>query len=282
MIDAHVHAFPDEAWGRRWQTEARFEPVRPGTLEDVAARMEAAGIEAAVLLLFSRPGGRSREQAAAEIRALNRWGLEVARRDSRFLPFVGVDPRVFTPDELVAEIRDGEAAGARGVKIVPPAMRLYADDPLLDPVLATCVELGLPVLSQSGAGGSTPPGPHGPFGRPAPWDVVLRRHRDLRVILAHLGHGYEDELVELARAHPALFADTSLRLGSPRDEHAWDDAAADRLVALIRRVGADRVLFGTNYPVADPVAYVERFGALPLTDRERELVAAANAASLLA
>jgi predicted TIM-barrel fold metal-dependent hydrolase len=281
VIDAHVHAFPTAEWGRSWQTEARFEPVRDGTLDDVTARMEAAGIEAGVLLLFARPGGRSREEAAGDIRALNRWGLDVARRDPRFLPFVGVDPNVLSPDELVAEIRDGTTAGARGVKIVPPAMQRYADDPLLEPVFATAVELGLPVLSQSGAGGSVPPGPRGPFGRPGAWDGVLSRHKDLRVVLAHMGHGFEDELVELMRAHDNVVTDTSLRLGHPRDEHPWDDEAAERLVALIRRVGAERVLFGTNYPIADPVEYVDRFNALPLTSLERELIGRENASVLI-
>ncbi len=281
MIAAHVHAFPTAEWGRSWQTEARFEPERDGTLDDVTARMEAAGIEAAVLLLFARPGGRSREQAVSEIRALNRWGLEVARQDARFLPFVGVDPNVLTADELVVDIRDGVAAGARGVKIVPPAMQRYADDPVLEPVFATAVELGLPVLSQSGAGGSVPPGPRGPFGRPGAWDGVLSRHKDLRVILAHMGHGLEDDLVELMRAHDNVVTDTSLRLGHPRDELPWDDEAAERLVTLIRRVGVERVLFGTNYPIADPVEYVDRFNALPLTSRERELIGRENASGLL-
>lgn len=281
MIDAHVHAFPVAEWGRAWQTEARFEPERSGTLEDVAARMGAAGIEAAVLLLFARPGGRPAHHVAADIRRLNGWGLEVGRRDARFLPFVGVDPNVLSPDELVSEIRDGAAGGARGVKMVPPAMQRYPDDPALEPVFATAVELGLPVLSQSGAGGSAPPGPRGPWGRPSAWEGALVRHRDLRLILAHLGHGFEDEVAELARRHDGVHADTSLQLGSPRDAEAWDAAAGDRLVTRIRRIGAERVLFGTNYPIADPVTYVERFRALPLTDLEREQVGRENAARLL-
>ena len=127
MIDAHVHAFPTAEWGRGWQTEARFEPVRDGTLDDVTARMDAAGIEAAILLLFARPGGRSRDQAAGEIRGLNRWGLDVARQDPRFMPFVGVDPNVLTEDELASEIRDAAAGVVRGeaqIRQAHPPQRL--------------------------------------------------------------------------------------------------------------------------------------------------------------
>ena len=280
MIDGHVHAFPDAAWGRSWQSEAGFEPHRDGTLRDLVARMESASIEAAVLLLFARPGRRGRGEAAPAIRALNRWGLDAAGRDPRLLPFIGVDPNALSPDEVVAEIRAGAGAGARGVKLVPPQMRLYADDPLLEPVFATCVELALPVLSQSGVGGTAPPGPRGPYGRPSAWDRVLRRFPELRLVLAHLGRGLEHELVELVRAHENVMTDTSLRLGGPHEP--WRHAAAAGLVDLLRRVGAERVLFGTNYPLTDPVEYVERFRALPLTDRERELIGRGNAVRLVA
>ena len=294
MIDAHVHAFPDPAAGRRWQEAAGFLAERPGTIEDVGTRMAAAGIDSAILLLFGRPGHRMREliaagadpdqarrRAADELRAYNSWGLDVARRDARFHAFVGVDPRVLDPDELASEISAAAAAGARGVKIVPPAMRLYADDPLLDPVHATCVEVGLPLLSQSGGGGSGPSGPRGPWGRPGPWDAVLRRHPNLRVVLAHLAHGLEEELVELMHRQPSVVSDTSLALGHPRDPQPWDTRSADRVVALIRRLGTDRVLFGTNYPITDPVAYAERLRALPLTDPERIRIERTNAARLL-
>ena len=104
MIDGHVHAFPDVTWGRSWQSEAGFEPERDGTLRDLVARMDSASIEAAVLLLFARPGRRGREEAAAAVRALNRWGLDAAGRDPRLLPFIGVDPNALSPDEVVAEI----------------------------------------------------------------------------------------------------------------------------------------------------------------------------------
>jgi predicted TIM-barrel fold metal-dependent hydrolase len=297
VIDVHVHAFPDAASGRRWQTSAEFEPERPGTIDDLGPRMAEAGIEQAVLLMFGRPGHRARElreqagpsldeavirdRVASGICAYNRWGCELAARDPRFRVFVGVDPQFLSADELVAEIRAGAAAGASGVKLVPPAMSLYPDDPLLEPVHATCVELGLPILSQSGAGGSAPPGPRGHFGHPAGWKAVLDRHPGLSVVLAHLGRGYDDELVDLVRRHETVMADTSLRLGSPRDDNPWGTVDVLRTTALIRRLGAERVLFGSNYPITDPVAYADRLGRLGLTDRELALIGRENALRLL-
>lgn len=293
MIDAHVHLFPDEAAGRAWQELAGFSAVRPGTVDDLGPRMAAAGIDRAIVLLFPRSAQRFDEITAAtdghvpqadahaavrrEIRALNRWGCGLARRDPRFDVFVGVNPRFMAAAELVAEIEAGRAAGARGVKIIPPAMRLYPDDPLLAPVFATCAEFGLPLLSQSGSGGSAA-GSQGPYGRPWGFAPVLAAFPRLRLVLAHLGRGYEVELIALAARFPGVFADTSLALGHPKDTEAWDPAPVR---SLIRRLGADRVLFGTNYPTTDPVEYRGRFEALRLSAGEAAAVAHDNALRLL-
>ena len=297
MIDVHVHLFPDADAGRTWQEQARFEPVREGTLEDLAPRMAAAGIERAVLLLFDRSARRAEAlRAAAEargevpdeaairtavadaLRAYDRWGWELAAHDPRFIAFTGVDPGWLSADELVALIDEGLAAGARGVKIVLPAQRRYPDDEALRPVLETCAARGLPLLAQSGLGGVGEPGPRGPFGRPGLWEPVLAALPGLRLILAHLGHGFEDEVAEVLARHDSVVTDTSLRLGSPRDEALWDPAPVR---AFIERVGAERVLFGTNYPIADPVVYAERIGTLGLRGRDHELVTRGNAERVL-
>lgn len=290
IVDAHAHAFPTAEAGRQWQ---RFlgvtEPRRTGQIDELAERVDAAGIDRAVVLLNARSGELHAELVAAgeldedairervrrQIFELNAWGCELGASDARFLPFVGVNVRYLSPAELVHEIDRGVERGARGVKIIPPSMQVYADDPLLRPVLARCVELRLPLLSQSGSGGGPPPRPGADhFGRPGRWDSVLREFgSDLTLILAHMGRGYEADVVALCAAHERVYTDTSLRLsglGRP------GEPTPDELVALIRRIGVDRVLLGTNYPFVDPVAYVARLEALPLTDDERAHVAGEN------
>lgn len=293
MIDVHTHLFPTAEAGRTWLELAGFEADRPGTVEDVGPRLEAAGIERAVVLMFPRsllelralrrddpatPEAAHRARVADRLRAMNRWASDLARRDRRFLAFIGVDPTVLAADEIRAEVEAGVAAGATGVKLIPGAMRRYPDDPELEPVYAACVAADLPLLSQSGTGGLPPYGPRGPFGRPAGFGPVLTAHPTLRLILAHLGRGADEELVELFAAHPGVVGDTSLRLGSPHDDEPWDPAA---LRDLIRRLGPERVLFGTNYPIVDPVQYRERFDELGLSLAERDLVGAENARRVL-
>ncbi len=49
---------------------------------------------------------------------------------------------------------------------------------------------------------------------------------------------------------------------------------------MLRKVGVDRFLFGTDGPSVMPQPYIEQVVRLDLTDEERELLLAANARRL--
>jgi predicted TIM-barrel fold metal-dependent hydrolase len=49
---------------------------------------------------------------------------------------------------------------------------------------------------------------------------------------------------------------------------------------LIRSYGADKVLFGTDYPMWDPKAEFERFFALGLTEEENRKILSGNVIKL--
>ncbi len=50
---------------------------------------------------------------------------------------------------------------------------------------------------------------------------------------------------------------------------------------LIRRIGADRVMWGTDYPMWSAKDELERFAKVPLTDEERGLILSGNALRLI-
>src|SRR5439155_24580385 len=100
----------------------------------------------------------------------------------------------------------------------------------------------LPVISQSG--GRQPDNP----AQPANFELVLVAYPNCRVVLAHVGMGAEEEVARLANTYPNLYTDTSYWLGLVGQPGQFTPAeAAD----LFRRIGVDRVLFGTNYPICD-------------------------------
>ena len=50
---------------------------------------------------------------------------------------------------------------------------------------------------------------------------------------------------------------------------------------LVNEVGAERILFGTDYPIGNPSAYVHGVLGEKLSDREKELILSGNAKRLL-
>ena len=54
----------------------------------------------------------------------------------------------------------------------------------------------------------------------------------------------------------------------------------ERVHELIRLYGADRLMFGSDYPMWHPVKEYESFMKLDLTDDEREMILCKNAAEV--
>ena len=286
FIDAHVHAFPDAATGRAWRGPASDDLKRTGVIPELISLMTEGGIERAVILLFHRtqeaydraiaagdPPGEARKSAVAGMREYNRWGCELASRDSRFVAFVGMNPRFLSAAELSREIADAHAAGARGVKIIPPRIEAYGNDPLFWPIYQACSNLGMPVLSQAGRGNEAPGEGPDPFGRPKYFADALAAFPKLKLILAHLGRDFEDDVAALTHRFPNVYTDTSIRLSGLGKPGNWTPQA---FVDQIRRIGSERVLFGTNYPFVNPAVYALILQQLPLTKDELRGIACEN------
>ena len=94
----------------------------------------------------------------------------------------------------------------------------------------------------------------------------------LEVVAAHLG-GYKawDEAYKLASLD-GVWYDTSSALWAMTPERATE---------LVKMLGTDRVMYGTDYPVMLPEHEIERFMKLGLTEKEREDIFYNNARRFL-
>jgi uncharacterized protein len=302
LVDVHVHVLPTENDPIRdgyeiWEYGAKDGVVfcdARGTVADVDGAVAEAGFAHVVAVnLFaadlvreqalSALGADAHPDAAASVeesmpdrlRGFNRWICDVARARPWMTPFVAVDPHVLPGEAGAAHLREmAELGGARGIKIHPAVQRFRPDDARMTAIYRQCSELGLAVLSHSGAS-------HGPieWAEPAAFAPVLQQHPGLKLILAHLGGGRWTQTAELAAAFPQVSFDLCEVIewtgapGAPTDH---------QLVELIREVGAERVVMGSDYPWYDLRHTVERVHALPgLTDVEREGILGRNAARIL-
>jgi uncharacterized protein len=108
---------------------------------------------------------------------------------------------------------------------------------------------------------------------PNRFEEVVKKYPRLKLVLAHLGMGAEQDTIRLANKYPNVFTDTSLRLHDVGKPGGWSFSEA---AETFRRIGVDRVLFASNYPFVSQADYVEVMEKLPLTDEERRQIGYQN------
>ena len=257
VIDGHVHVWPDHIAARALGTPSpdiiRF---GDGTVAGSLAAMDAAGIDRSVCLAVSDTPER--------LDSANRFvgGLDPAR----FIAFGSVHAGR-SPEENLLSLR---AHGARGIKVHP----LFQGGSLADPALLEVLDaLGdeFPAVFHVGpetAGGDNT------RATPAQLAHIIRELPRLPVIAAHFG-GYHD--YEGAMEHV---------IGLPVHlDTSWPPTMAaiapERVRAIIERHGSDRVVFATDWPMADPAAEVAAIEALGLPAQDTEAILGGNLARLL-
>ena len=204
------------------------------------------------------------------------------------------------PAAAVRELERCMSLGLAGIEIETHAAGKNLDDPTLRPLFAAAESLGAIVflhpLSVLGAERLRAYSLSNVIGNPTDTAVaiaslifggVLDAHPDLEIVCAH-GGGSAPALCgrwdQGARVSPELGHLKRLPSDALRQLH-YDSLthSQDTLELLVRVVGAERVVIGSDYPydMGDPHA-VEKIERAPFfTARERELVLGGNALRLL-
>lgn len=288
IIDAHIHTYRTAEVGRQAQQGAG-RSGHAGTVEEYLQLMAGDGgsIEKAVMVnmtpvaemrdaLISRGTSEGEATAAAieRLRRRNAWTCEVASRHPQLLPYISLDPSMGEEGAL-AELQTRVEEGARGIKLHPANQRYFPADRRLWPVYEEVQRLGLPVISHSGLhfDAKAPA-----YARPDNFREVLERFPRLTLVLAHLGQGFLEDSVDMAARYPGLFFDCSFVVEGSADPPSISD---DEAVASFRRIGVDRILFGSDWPWGHPLRDADRIRRLPLTEEEKRLVLHENARRVL-
>lgn len=228
IVDGHCHLEPE---------------LPPGAL---LAAMDAAGVERAVLLAAAQAPLKAPKLGTALFRGCVRLpgiGMAVYRsalrskrvvpfprpdndpvfaaaaaHPERFVPFAFVNPALGT--EAHDELDRLLASGAAGVKLHPWLHRYRLIDAL--PVLERAAARGLPVLAHLGSGPAEDV------------EAAAERLPSLKLVLAHGGIPHFERLWRLAR----IRFDVAAPLVSPRT-----------MRRLVRTVGPDRVIYGSDAPI---------------------------------
>ena len=279
IIDIHTHTFPDKiaaATLDKLKHLSHTIPFTDGTAAGLAASMARAGVDRSVVMPVATSPRQVPHVNDASAR-MNELGAQTG-----VLSFGCMHPDFDGWKEELARVRD---LGLKGIKLHPQYQDTDFDDPRYLRILDRCGELGLVVLTHAGLDIGMP-------GKDncAPEMVAraLEQVGPVKLVLAHMGGWRQWDRVEELLWETDVLLDTSFSLGemTPLDDGHYRPGdlpllGREDFLRLVRRFGADRVLFGTDSPWDDQGAALARLQALPLEPAELEAILGGNAKRLL-
>lgn len=258
IIDFHTHIYPDAIARKAADNVREFydgigNEAIDGKVQTLIERGDLAGItEFAILPVATKP---------ERTRHINEFIIHEAALQPRFYGFGTVHAAM---DGLMDEVSFIQENNLYGIKIHPDYQTFAIDDARMYPVYEE-IQGKLPIVFHMGD-------LRYEFSQPAKLRKVLKDFPGLLVVAAHFG-GYQlhqEAVKELSDTDCFFDTSSSLMFMEPGLAESY-----------IHHYGAERFLYGTDFPMWDPVVEVERFMNLNLTDDEKEQIAWKTAAQLL-
>lgn len=129
----------------------------------------------------------------------------VKAHPEKLVGWASVDPN--EPDCVEQLIYCVKELGLRGLKLGPVYQHFDPMDRKHWPLFAKCQELDLPIMWHQGT--TFPSRARLKWGLPLQLEDIAMDFPDLRMIVAHLGHPWEEDLVVLIRKCPNVYTDIS-------------------------------------------------------------------------
>ena len=244
LIDIHTHIYPPAVAHKAAASIREFYQLNTqemdGTAETLLKKGDEVGIDRFVILPVAVRPDRTRH--------INNFILEQVAIQPRFIGFGTIHAAM---ENIADEARYIMDQGLKGIKMHPDTQAFAIDDPRLFPAYEE-IQGKIPVIFHMGDARYN-------YSHPAQLKCVLDQFPKLQVIAAHFG-GYRmyEEAYEFLYHKDCIFDVSSSMM-------FMKEGDAER---YIRIYGAERMAFGTDYPLWDPVLETKRFQQLKLTDEE--------------
>jgi predicted TIM-barrel fold metal-dependent hydrolase len=258
-IDVHTHIWNDSvapkaisSVGSQGHIGAHYD----GTLAGLIGSMDRAGVDVSVTLpVATKP---------SQVRKINDWAAGLIGNE-RLIPFGAMHPDFPDPAKEIARMRKH---GLTGFKMHPEYQQFDPRDPRLEPVYEAAIENGMTLYFHSGGDVAFT----SVRGTPRAFAEVLGVWPELHAVLAHLGGFRQWQAVPGRLAGSSAWFDTAYTLGHLPDE---------TFVELVRTLGTDRVMFGSDGPWTDSAAEIEHLKSLPFKKAELAAILGGNAERFL-
>ena len=276
VVDFHTHVFPPQIKKNRSkyiESDPCFallysrKDSRLVTTDELIASMDRAGIDVSVILNI----GWTTHELCEET---NDYILEsIARYPDRLIGFCSVQP--LCGQAALDEIERCARGGARGVGELRPDIQLFnlIDEEITAPFVKTLRKHKLILVSHA----SEPVGHDYPGKGTVTPDMLyyfIKSYPDLAIVCSHWGGGlpFYTLMPEVKKALRNVFFDTA---ASPL---LYSPQIYSQVVQLI---GADKILFGSDYPLLEQGRCVREVTSLNLPGETQNEILSGNAQRLL-
>lgn len=264
-IDAHIHLLPCEVHEANPDADDEFSCAKQ---EEHVRIMNRYRIEQAVIMTFNDPFLMSMKFTAD---AVHQNLSEMCKAyPGRYFAAADIDMRS-APEESCAAIRRAFSTSCfRLIKLHPSNSGVNVDEEYNDAVAQLALELGMPVAIHSYPAETDRADPCAPT-RIAAW---LKRHPGMKAVICHLGGFQWEDAVDLD-----AYFDISAILPDFADRYGISETNR-----ILRRFGAERLLFATDWPCSRSVAapdiyerYFDILNRMDFSEAEARQIAYKNA-----
>jgi len=235
------------------------------TMGQYLDKMDLAGIERSLLIAVR----------AGDIRVPESFEIPYSRvyeicqeHPARFSGLAGIDPF-----RGMAGLKDLEEAvndmGFVGAHLYPHWCELPPDHAKYYPYYAKCCELDIPIMMQVGHNLVYSRKRRLPsVGKPIYLDQVAIDFPELKLIGIHIGIPWTEEMISMCWKHENVFT-----AGDAYAPKYWPEA----FVHYANSYGRNKVMFGTDWPVIDPIRAVKEVEDLGFREEAKKLIMRDNA-----
>ncbi|MBR2044311.1 MAG: amidohydrolase [Clostridia bacterium] len=254
-IDSHCHIYPEKIAEKAVAgTDKFYDTVAAGkgTVADLIERGERAGIDHFIV--------QSVATTPKQVKSINEFiAQSVGASDGKMTGLGTLHPDSL---DIKGDVEHLCELGLKGVKLHPDIQAFQCDKRECMRIYELCEEKGLVLLMHTGDYRYD-------YSNPDRVINILKEFKKLTFIGAHLaGWSVWQEAYDKLSEYNNLYVDCSSCFGFFKK---------DKIYELMKMYGADRIMFGTDYPMWAPEKEVETFLSLEFSDSEREKMLGLNA-----
>lgn len=273
IIDIHTHTFPDKIAEKVIASlSAAAEntpPMTLGTEDSLIESMKAAGVTYSIVQpVATRPD---------QTESINRKVASVHERHPELISFGAMHAENENYKEIILNLK---ADGIRGIKLHPVYQNINFDDMRFMRIIDCCAENDMAMLVHAGKDIGFPDRPD--IITPERIANVIRTLHPDKLILAHMAAWECWDRIDVMLEAGDFYADTAFAVKPDIDPQNYPRLMEKpAFEALVRKIGVDRVIFGSDSPWQGQKELVETIRSCNFTEEELEKIFWKNAEKMV-